>query len=203
MQPFNNFGMKPARSSVGTSAVISKLLRIIGYIVGAFFLLVTIALASTGEDTGGAVFIFIFFVVPFVLLIIQGHRIKNRIARFKIYIQIMTLQNTGSLQVFATQTNRTLIFVKKDVMTMIHKRYFVNAHINFSTMELVFAGSTPQPILPSGGFPHTPPMGPRPHAVPGQPAAQPESFICGGCGASGTKMQGVSVTCEYCGSVAT
>ena len=198
----NNSISGSSRAKITISTLISKIMGLVGYVVGIFFALIALVLLIDG-DISGALILFFVFAFPFLLLAWQGRRIKKRIMRFRSYIHFISTQQTGSLHVIATQTNLPVEFVKTDIETMIRKRYFVNAYINHETMEICFAGKTSFPhsgmqqigvVAATSSSSHTP-------FAPGQSVARLESFTCGGCGASGTKPQGGSAICEYCGTV--
>ncbi|MDR2599022.1 MAG: hypothetical protein LBC73_01950 [Oscillospiraceae bacterium] len=169
--------MKTSKVKVVMSAFSGKISSIIGYTFGIFGFIGFLLELGQGADSVG-LFIAFFFLAVGVSLIIKGIQIKRRIKRFKKYVFLISNQQINSIDSIATITKKPVDFVKKDLLTMINKRFFSNASISNKTNEIIIAGVMPQSTNQSGV----------------------EIYSCSGCGALGTKQIGIIKYCDYCGS---
>jgi len=181
--------MNSSKAAIVISSILGKIASIVGFLFGGIMLLGTILLFLDGDldEFGAGVMIVI---IGFcVFLIIVGRRIKTRIRRFRQYVSLISAHNMTSIDLLASNTKQTSAFVKADLQTMINKRFFTNARIDSATNSIVIQGQPPASSVNT--------------QAQAQPAAgvQMVTFSCRGCGASGTKPQGASAHCEYCGSV--
>ncbi|MCL2760563.1 MAG: hypothetical protein FWD70_02825 [Desulfuromonadales bacterium] len=182
--------MDTSNPMVDASSLGGKILSLIGYVGGIFFLIGVIgALSDPKTFTNSDLVLYLVFLAFFILLILKGSKIKRRIKRFKQYAPLILDQKMTSIDSIAASTSQSVDFVKNDLQKMIDKNFFDNALINTATNEIVIgaaATSTPDAASPP---------------IQGQTAAQSEleTFTCPGCGASGEKPKGVPGNCEYCG----
>lgn len=180
--------MNTSKAAVVASAILGKLLSIIGYCGALFFLIGIIVFLS---DFDPAPFIVcVIFMIGFILLIIKGSQIKRRIKRFKRYVSLISTQHMTSLDNIAASTSQSIDFVRNDLQKMIDKKFFANASINMSTNEIIIGGMMASaPVSASA-----------PQQAQTAIQSETEMFTCSGCGASGTKAKGVLGSCDYCGS---
>jgi len=174
-----------SRVAVVVSTIMGKVLSILGYGIAILGLLIIITFVTDGDYADLHIFIIV-LVIPGVILIILGARIKRRIRRFRTYVSIIT-GGMDSLDIIAVQTKRAPDFVVSDIQMMINKRYFSNAIIDFVNNRVIMLGRpTPTDM-------HVPP-------TPTNYQSVFKNATCSGCGANHIKEQGEVVTCEYCGS---
>ena len=180
--------MSTSKAAVAVNAVLGKLLSIIGYALGVFFLVPTIFGAF---DDAGIIIFAIIVIALCVWAVIKGMQIKRRIKRFKKYVSLISTQHMTSLDNIAASTSQPADFVKKDLQKMISKKFFVNASIDETANEIIIGKRIASaPSAPSAAV-----------NVQYSTQAELEVFNCSGCGASGTKTKGIPGNCDYCGSV--
>jgi len=184
--------MKTSRVAVGFSTIVGKIFSIVGFTLAGLGALVLIVDLAEGHIDSTAPYLF-GMLIPGILLIIQGGRIKRRIRRFRAYVALIA-SGMDSIDAIAISTGRAAPFVVKDLETMIRKRYFSEASIDHSANRIVIGGHSA-----SHGF-DAPPVPPGPHGGGGHEQVIMDAYSCPGCGASGTKQRGMIATCEYCGS---
>jgi len=174
--------MNKPKSAVGAHSVLGHLLSIVGYSLGTLMLL-ALLLESVGayetEVEYETILVTSIFLGICVIGVMAGARVKGRVKRFRQYVALISLQELTSIGDIASQTNKSVEFVRKDLQKMISKRYFVNAAIDtYADKIIVGAGMPPA----EGG------------------SREYEVFHCPGCGAKGTKAKGNIGYCDYCGS---
>jgi len=180
----NNTG---SRVAVGINILIGKLLSILGYSIAILGILIIIVFVSDGDYADLHIFVFV-LVIPGVIMIIQGARIKRRIRRFRRYVSFIA-EGMTSLDILATQTSSTKDFVTRDIQKMINKRFFTNAAIDFINNQVMML-NIPTPI---NAHVHD-------HVAPTNYQQVFKTATCSGCGATSVKEQGAVISCEYCGS---
>jgi len=161
------------------------MMGIVLYAFGFFFMVLAaiavIAFFQENRFTSEiATTIIIIFVAPGTACIMLGNRIRRRIKRFKQYIFIISTSGINSFEGLAAQTMQDTAFVKKDISSMVMKKYFASAVIDWQNNRILIGGANAAA---------TPPVD---HAV---------TTTCASCGAVLKKAPGMPVTCEYCGSV--
>ncbi|MCL2360901.1 MAG: hypothetical protein FWC73_03685 [Defluviitaleaceae bacterium] len=174
-----------SKVAVGFSIVIGKIFSILGYGLAGLGLLIMLVFITDG-DYAELHIMFLVLVLPGILLIIQGARIKRRIRRFRVYVGLIS-NNFDSLDDIAARTNKTTAFVTGDIQKMINKRYFSNAALDFISKKVIMLGRP----APTKTHQNT------------ESQDQYSAFeirTCPGCGANRTKERGATVSCEYCGS---
>ena len=180
--------MHTSKAAVVANAILGKLLSIVGYVLGTFFLLPTVF--GTFDDAGTITFAII-VVALCVWAAIKGMQIKRRIRRFKNYVSLISTKQMTSLDSIAASTSQPVDFVKKDLQKMINKKFFANASIDAATNEIIIGNRMASaPYIPSAAM-----------NVQSSTQTELEVFSCSGCGASGTKAKGIPSNCDYCGSV--
>ena len=179
--------MNKSKIAIIANATMGKIASINGYFWGVLMLLVLLFGSSddlSKEETIGANIICIIIIAFCVFLIIKGIRIKKRIKRFKKYIALISAEQMTSLENIAANTNESVEFVKKDLQTMIKKKFFANATIDNVSNEIIIGDNSAENSL----------------LYKADTQAELEAYTCPGCDASGNKPKGKSITCEYCGS---
>lgn len=193
----NNRGSNPAL--IG-DAIKGKIASIIGWPVAIFFSLIIIAFFFAEGDENNTIAVIFCLIVLFIgiLLIRYGKKNKNRIKRFKAYINIISSNNLRSIDQVAASISSPVDFVMRDIQKMILKNYFTNAFLDLNTHEIVFQKyadnvpnktntiNTPTPPTPTTG-------------------EQVEMLVvsCTGCGATNQVAKNSIVECEYCGTAVT
>jgi uncharacterized protein YaaW (UPF0174 family) len=179
--------MNTSKIAIIANQVFGKVLSIIGYTGGVFFLLGLIGFIIYGADEGDSTIVSIvvvaFFLAICVLMIWRAIAIKQRIRRFKQYIALISKQQMTSLENIAASTNRTVEFVIADMNRMVKKRFFANATIDTTTNEIIIGGRKQEATV-----------------APQSAQVEQVSYICAGCDAQGYKPKGVNISCEYCGN---
>jgi len=182
--------MNKSKVAVAASAAGGKILSVLGYLFGITMLLgVLIALLdnSSDMDPGITVGVMLFWEAACVFAVIKGRQIKHRIKRYKQYVALISAQQMTALENLAASTGQSVDFVRKDLQTMIGKRFFVNATIDMAANEIVIGRGNKGAQAASAGV-----------AVAQE---EQERYSCAGCGASGAKPKGRAAQCDYCGSV--
>ena len=175
--------MNTSKAAVVASAALGKLASIIGYTGVVFFGLGMLGRTMSDRQAGISVIVVLFVLGGCsVLLILKGRQIKRRIKRFKRYVALISAYQMTSIEKLAENMLQSVVFVKKDLQTMIDKQFFANAFINQATNEIVIGGMVASP-------------------APAVQQPKVESFTCSSCGAAGVKVQGALGICEYCGVV--
>ena len=181
--------MNTSKVTVVTSAIFGKIASIVGY-VGCCFLLLVVYFAITESNAIGSIFSLLCLAF-FVFLVIKGHKIKQRIKRFRQYVSLISTQHITSLENLAASTVQSVDFVRNDLQQMIDKKYFSNASINIAANEIIIDNKAKsEPIDVSA-----------PQQAQSVTQSEFEKFTCSGCGASGTKLKSAQENCNYCGSV--
>jgi hypothetical protein len=182
--------LKTSKAAVIANALLGKALSIIGYLIGAFFLLGFIIIASSTDmqysDRTGTLIVCIVFDVFCVCIILLGRNIKHRIKRFKNYVGLISFEHMTSLDALARSTSKSNEFVKRDIQKMIDKKFFANAHINVNNEIIIGTDMTPMKV--------TSPVTAQ------TPVTETISVRCSGCGANNIKLKNAAARCEYCGS---
>ena len=173
-----------------------KILIVVGWLwVVIIFLALVLGIFESDTDDGFLVNMFLFvmgFLLtawPGILCIVFGLRTKRRIQRFKEYVAILSSQSRVTVSELANKTGNTVEFVQRDLYKMIYKKYFVNAHIDAGTGEIVIGH------LSSDAVPQ------QAQSQAAQPTVDMESFNCTQCSATGKKPKGASGICDYCGTI--
>jgi len=174
-------------SSISNAAVIKseisgKIVRIIGYILGAISILAFFGflVGDSKVEFGTIVFDFIILSIG-IILVVKGFQIKKRISRFKSYIAFISGKQINSIEKIAASTLQSTEFVRHDLQKMIEKKFLTNAAIDLATNEIIIGSKD---------------------AIQAQVVTQyeMETYKCPSCGASGKKQKGVLIICDYCGS---
>jgi len=171
--------MKTSKTAVVINAIQGKIISAVGYFLSIFMLLGLIGYITdkSMENRGaGIIFAIIMFAVG-ILSILKGIQIKRRIKRFKIYVDLISMQYMTSIDNLAANTAKNVDFVKKDLRKMISKKFFAYAMIDNAKNEIVIRG------------------------LQKPPQAQLKSVACQLCGANNKIIIGQNNECDYCGSV--
>lgn len=177
-----------SKSAIMVAKIKGKIASIIGWPVTLFFGFIVIAALFTINDEG-AVYALIFSLICLfigIVLIIYGKRTKDRIRRFKRYIDIISNQNETNIDNIAGIISQPVDFVMRDIQSMIFKKFFVGAYLDVNAHVIEFkklANNVPV-------------------QAPQNNAAQLEmlTVVCNGCGACNQIVKGSVGECEYCGS---
>lgn len=178
--------MASSKVALSLNILWAKILKILGYSLEIILLIGLIVYISSGMID--AAITCIVFMAIFSLLLITSAKINQRIIRFKKYTELISLENTTSLDLIALKTSQSIDFVKKDIQTMIDKKFFAKAYINKDTNEIIISkeskkeSSTKTPVSNQSTI----------------KAVTPVSCNC--CGAMNEIVKGEITNCEYCGS---
>jgi len=175
--------MNTSKVRITTSAVFGKICSIVGYtFVFPFFIVVGVGLADMGAKGALEATIFSLFCLAFcVLLIMQGIKIKRRNRRFRLYVGLISAERMTSLESMAARISKPLDFVRSDLQKMIDKRFFINAHINGESNQIIIYS----PVVEEGNV---------------AASAATVKANCKSCGAFYVRQERAVSHCEYCGS---
>lgn len=183
--------MNQSKVTIAVNAFFGKIMSIIGYAVGTFFLLglfITISeinVEPTDEVVSGFV-VCAFFLAISAVLIIFGRRIKKKIQRFKVYVSLISIEHMTSLDDLAHNTSKSVDFVRKDLQKMIDSRFFTNAYIDVKANRIIIGN-----FVFKANYSNN---------VSQATDTAVEQVKCSGCGAMNVK-QGSNSCCEYCGTL--
>lgn len=182
--------MNTSKVSVLASEFLAKILKIAGYVDCVFFAVGLLAILTSADSDAGsrvlAVIIFGLFIAVGVFLIKKGNKIKRYVQRFRMYIGLISSGNVSAIDEIANRTNQSYDFVKKDLQSMIDKKYFANAYIDSYSNRIIV-------ILPEGVMHFT-------DENVDKTSVDAEVVNCRGCGAANVIQKGTVGTCEYCGA---
>jgi len=175
--------MNVSRAAVTISTIIGKLLSIFGYITAFITFIVIVVLVEDAANVDEVdIALLLIFIAIAAALITGGIKIKRRIRRFRRYVAFISTSGTTSIDNIAANTGKSVNFVRNDLQKMITKKFFANATIDYVTNEIIIRGVQPVQATNPG-------------------TTKLEAFTCMGCGASGTRLQGSSGNCDYCGTL--
>lgn len=168
----------------GFSSITAKIRILLGSVLFLLFGLLQLVPSTDNsiEKDSAYYIIAISFSVIGLLLLISGVRAIRRIKRFNKYVALIASEHMTSIQSIASANSKSFGFVRKDLQTMINKKFFKNASLNLNSGEIVFGQKGKAPInLPTGKI-------------------EMELINCPGCGAFNSKTKGIKNNCEYCGT---
>jgi len=183
---------------VASRASRGKVASAFGYILAAPSLLFVIMALAEPSAAGAfeALVVFLLLLALGVFLIWRGVHTKRIVGRCRQYAALISDRRTIPLDSIAASMRLPVPFIIADLQKMIALGFFTGTVIDLATHELrVGASPAPPSFMPA------PPFTPAAPYMPVRPAAPPqnEPFTCAGCGASGTRIQGVPSSCAYCG----
>ncbi len=163
--------------------VVDKILSIIFLILGGMGLLFNtflLSFAIFGSDTDLSIII-IFSVLDLLafLMFRWGYKTNKLIILFKSYAYIISSSANGKLSNIASILGKSEATITKELKTMINKKYFANAYIDYNTKQLIIAGKS----LDTSNL------------------SKAISTRCTGCGAISRNVIGNDNYCEYCGTL--
>lgn len=184
------------------------------YIIGGF-----LVLGGLGSFSG-SFFAGVFYTAGGAALIYYGKKNKEKVERYKKYINLVVNNNVTSLDTIARKINVDYSVVRNDIQNLIDKGTFRNARIDDASRSLELS-EVPSADLPQdnilGDFVDAitdvareigVPTGQKERTVddiPQKPASNPNATIvavtCPGCGATRRAIKGIVVECEYCGTI--
>jgi ribosomal protein S27E len=129
--------------------------------------------------------IFSVFTVCGIWQIVRGKKRKKLVVLFKDYAARLAADPLRSINKLAAACGIAAETVKKNILKMIHKGFFVNAYIDFNRNCLVFAqeSSNEKSGLTQQGE-----------------STEYIRVSCPGCGAKNKIQKGTVGECEFCGS---
>ncbi len=179
--------MKSSKPPIALNIFSGKVLSVAGYIIVGLNFIALIGSAMnknlTYTERNSLLLLFVFIGLG-ILLIIQGSVIKKRINRYRIYVGLISNEHITSIQGLANKISKPFNTVEKDIVWMMNRKLFVNAHIDPVTNEII--QNNPKVNNQQSDYPNIP--------------IKYDTISCPGCGASNTKPTGTVATCEYCGS---
>lgn len=174
-----------SRPAVVLNTIAGKIASIVGY---AITIILGLPLIFGAYPDAGTV-IFVLVIIGLAIgLIIYGVKTKGRIKRFKKYINVISVENQTSLENIASITSQSIDFVTKDLQKMIDKKLFINAYIDKKSNEIILQKRNSKVTN---------------NPVKNNAPVEMVSVICGSCGAANSVQKGVSIECEFCGSLLT
>ncbi len=178
--------MNSSKAAIVVSQIIEKLQLIAGIIMTILFGLPAIASAVDKNRKAGVVFTMFILAALGVLLIIFSRKRKNLINDFKIYVQRLSVDPTGSIGNLAEGLGISQDVVKNNINMMIKKRYFSNAYIDTKNNRVVFPMVSEQQQI---------------NAVQAsQSNIENITATCKSCGGINKLVKGTVGECDYCGS---
>lgn len=179
-------------NAIMKNVVASNARIVIGYIIAIPFGLFGVMGSATthlAESMDVIMVSLLFFIASIgVFQVVGGKRSKRFILLFKEYAARLAKDPDHSIAKLAAATGAAFEKVKKNVLKMIQKGYFVNAYIDFGKNCIVFAYEG-ELYKQNSAFP--------------QQADSPEGYfrvICTGCGAKNKVQKGTVGECEFCGN---
>lgn len=185
------------------------------YAVGGFLILAGLG-SFSGSFFGG-----LFYIAGGAALIYYARKNKEKIARYKAYINLIVNQNVTSLDSISRKINVDYNVVRNDIDTLISKGTFRNATIDESRREIILS-EIPNADIPQEniigdvvnaiagvanqvgtamGTPANPNLQQYSQNVAVNPNASLIAVKCPGCGATRRAIKGTGVECEYCGTI--
>lgn len=185
------------------------------YIVGGFLILAGLGSFSNSLFAG------LFYTGGGAALIYFAKKNREKVDRYKAYINLIVNQNVTSLDSISRKLNIDYSVVISDMRTLISKGIFRNAVIDESRREIILSE------IPNGGMNQNDVFGGMADAISGvanqvgvmmgspsnpnleaysgnvsiDPRASMIAVKCPGCGATRRAIKGTGVECEYCGSI--
>ena len=178
-----------------TAVVISKITSILQFVAGSFLLIcyiVCLIMYLTDEDfkikAEGEFWIYVLFLgVPGVMLIIFSIKKKRLINEFKKYFPVLLIDPEYSISNLAASVGEPENIVKKNLLLMIKRKYFINACINQKTNCLVFGNMSSEDSSES--------------EINVNQQHEYVFYTCKSCGATNKVIKGQQAVCEFCGNV--
>lgn len=162
----------------------SKVLRVIGIV---FVVMGAIMLTEVGNDTGMALFGFLFYAGGGALIIWGSIKVKQSGERYKKYIDIVINQNQTTIDNIASMMRLTYDQTVKDLQKMIDIGYFEGAYIDQANHEIVLLHRQHTPVNNQV----------QNHS---EPQAQQKTVKCPNCGGNSVLTVGCVCECDFCGS---
>lgn len=129
-----------------------------------------------------------------VFLIIRSGKRKQLISNFEEYVRIIANDPENSLNTIATKTNQPLGEVRKNVATMIKKKFFANAELDDANDRIILNHNTVYDVL------NNKQQQARDTEIENSKPVEMVTVSCPGCGARVPIPRGKSAPCEYCGT---
>lgn len=182
-----------SKNAVTKNLVASRAQIIIGYVIAVFCGLIAIVgyvntgLASSFDVT--MVTVFTVFTACGIWQIVRGKKRKKLVVLFRDYAVRLSADPLHSMNKLAAATGAAVETVKKNILEMIRKGYFVNAYIDFGRYCLVFSKDHQEQACNS--------------VQQGELSTEFVRATCPGCGAKNKIQKGTVGECEFCGSYLT
>lgn len=179
-----------SKNAITKNLIASRVQIIIGYVIALFCGLTAIigivntSLATSFDVT--MVTVFSVFTACGIWQIFRGKKRKKLVVLFRDYAARLSADPLRSMNKLAEATGAAVETVKKNILAMIRKGYFVNAYIDFGRNCLVFLKDHPEQA--------NNPM----RQV--ELSAEYVRVSCPGCGAKNKIQKGTVGECEFCGN---
>ena len=170
--------MKVSDFKLKRTIVWGKISSIFSY----FFIPLILAGIIASDDNEDYIILFSLIVI-FVLLTLNGSRLKKRVARVRKYTALIFGKRIYSLGEIAASMLKSVDFVANDLHVLIVKGYFVDMEIDMAANKVIEGSKSAAA-----------------RAAKLAELEKYEKYDCPGCGASGTKLKGEYKHCDYCGS---
>ncbi|PID87748.1 MAG: hypothetical protein CSB06_03675 [Bacteroidia bacterium] len=171
--------IKRKKTRIMIDNITGTILKIIGG-AGLFFFtfgfIITIVDKNTRNEAE-TITVALIFIALNLFIYYKGYKRKQLIKKFKHYIIIISEKQDGRITNIANYTGKPETYIKKQIQSMIKRKYFKNAFIDHSKNSII---------------------------IPGLPQIKPENtqkqIKCKNCGASVQYIPEETTVCAYCGS---
>jgi RNase P subunit RPR2 len=174
--------MKKSKLALIGAILKSKVQAILGWTLMMFFVAgISIELSADAPDPFGVVMSLVCLAVG-VLLLVFSFRTKNLVARFRLYVNVLSKQSSMSIYELAMTLGETENRVMSALQAMIDRRFFASAYIDKKQKRLVF------PLMEEKAQQIREEQEALPHVI----------ATCSICGAEARVPVGKHCNCMYC-----
>lgn len=183
--------MNKSKAVLVLNEIIEKVQMIVG--VCSVLLGITGFCTEIGKFDAMDIFLTIFFIGVGFLLIYFSVKKKKLIKNFKIYVQKLSSDPTGSISSLASAAGTSPDVVKKNLENMISKKFFVNAYVDIERNCIVFPSSNNVNASTNNTQSNV-------QQNTSQPEIEYVTVTCKSCGGINKIIKGKVAECDFCGS---
>lgn len=190
--------MNKGKGALVLSKIAEKIQLIVGILIVIIFGLIAI-MATFTDDFQLDMFIICYVITGLgIWMIILSRKRKKLISDFKLYVARLSMDPTGSIDNLALTLGLSQDEVKRNLMKMILKKYFVNAYIDTTTNCIVL----PHDKAKNRNTYNTYNQNSSTYNLNNQNTNEVEDIAvtCKNCGGINKITKGKVGECEYCGS---
>jgi hypothetical protein len=167
----------------------SKVLKVIGYLFIFCAVVMLMTVFDDGTDVGSSLGGMMFYLIGGILILWGAKKIRESGEKYKKYIDVVINQQQHTIDNIAAQVGTSYDNAVKELQKMIDKGYFMNAHIDYASHEIIFENrSTINQFDNSNNS--------KMEAV----ASTIKVVRCPNCGGNNTIIVGHTNECDFCGS---